>query len=77
MMAKMTEDDLRDILNEAAREMAGLYDNPRSWQAWIIYLLVRLEEQSTRLQAGDLETFKEMLSALQDGVRNRLRTGGW
>ena len=27
-MAKITEDDLRDILNEAAEEIAGLYDNP-------------------------------------------------
>ena len=76
-MAKITEDDLREILNEAAESMAGLYDNPRSWQAWIIYLLERLEEQSTRLQAGDLETFKEMLAALQDGIRTRTRTGGW
>ena len=75
-MAK-SEDELREILNDTASEMAAMYDNPRSWQAWMCYLLERLEEHANRLQSGDLESYKEMLAALQDQIRNRLRTGGW
>lgn len=72
-----SEDELRDVLNKAAVEMAEMYDNPRSWQSWLVYMLERLEEQAMYKQAGNMETFKEMLSALQDQLRNRLRTGGW
>jgi hypothetical protein len=71
------EDDLRDVLNETAMEISQMYDNPRSWQSWLVYLLERLEEQATRKESGNMESFKEMLSALQDELRNRLRTGGW
>ena len=71
------EDELRDVLNETAMEMSKMYDNPRSWQSWLVYLLERLEEQATLNQSGNMESFKEMLSALQDELRNRLKTGGW
>jgi hypothetical protein len=42
----------------------------------MVYLLARLEEKST-ITASDKEAFLEMLSALQDEIRNRMRTGGW
>lgn len=72
-----SEDELRDILNGTALELAEMYENPRSWQSWLVYLLERLEERSMLKQAGNMETYKEMLAALQDQIRNRLRTGGW
>jgi hypothetical protein len=37
----------------------------------------RLEDQAAKAGPTDRETFVEMLSALQDEVRNRVRTGGW
>lgn len=70
------EDDLRESLNTMARDMAELESNPRTWLSWIVYLLARLEEKTTT-NASDRESFVEMLSALQDEIRNRLRTGGW
>jgi hypothetical protein len=70
------EDDLRDALNDIASDMIELESNPRTWLSWIIYLLARLEEKST-ITASDKEAFMEMLSALQDEIRNRNRTGGW
>ncbi len=76
-MAKSNEDELRDILSQTAQDIARMYDNPRSWESWLAYLLERLEEQATRRSPADMDTFKEMLSALQDEIRNRLRTGGW
>jgi len=42
----------------------------------MVYLLARLEEQSN-ISPSDKEAFSEMLSALQDEIRNRMRTGGW
>ena len=70
------EDDLRDALNALASDMVDLESNPRTWLSWMVYLLARLEEKST-ITASDKEAFSEMLSALQDEIRNRMRTGGW
>ena len=70
------EDDLRDALNDLASDMVELESNPRTWLSWMVYLLARLEEKST-ITASDKEAFSEMLSALQDEIRNRMRTGGW
>ena len=70
------EDDLRDSINGLANDMVDLESNPRTWLSWMVYLLARLEEKST-ITAADKEAFSEMLSALQDEIRNRMRTGGW
>lgn len=71
------EEELRDILDEAAMTMSAAQSNPRTWLSWIVYLLARLEEKSTNENPADKDSFLEMLSALQDEVRNRARTGGW
>ena len=70
------EDDIRDALNNIANDMVELESNPRTWLSWMVYLLARLEEKST-ITASDKEAFFEMLSALQDEIKNRMRTGGW
>lgn len=71
------EDELRDILNETAKSIASVQGNPRTWLAWMVYLLARLEEQATNENPAYKESFLEMLAALQDEIRNRTRTGGW
>jgi hypothetical protein len=71
------EDELRDILNEAVKDIAESESNPRAWLSWVVYLLARLEEKSTNENPANRESFLEMLSALQDEIRNRARTGGW
>ncbi len=76
-MVNSNEDELRDVLNETAREISRMYGNPRSWQSWLVYLLGQLEERANQRNQGDMDNFKEMLSTLQDEIRNRLRTGGW
>jgi hypothetical protein len=75
-MSKVNENDLRDILDKTALEIAKTSSNPRTWQSWMIYLLERLESQATQNSAY-MESYKEMLSSLQDELRNRLKTGGW
>lgn len=75
-MSRSNEDELRDILDKTAQEIAQMYPNPRTWQSWMIYLLERLEAQAMQNSAY-METFKEMLASLQDELRNRLKTGGW
>ena len=71
------EDNIRDILNEAVEEIIQVQSNPRSWLSWMVYLLARLEEQATKTGTASRESYMEMLSALQDEIRNRSRTGGW
>jgi hypothetical protein len=71
------EDELRDVLNEAAKSISAAQSNPRTWLAWVVYLLARLEEQATNETPVYKESFLDMLSALQDEIRNRTRTGGW
>ncbi len=75
-MSKKSMDDLRDVLDAAALEIAQLDSNPRTWQAWMVYLLGRLEAQAASNPAY-MESFKEMLGALQEELRNRVKTGGW
>jgi hypothetical protein len=70
------EDELRDTLDKTAKEIARLQNNPRTWLSWMVYLLGRLEEQAAN-QNPDKTPFTEMLTALMDAIRNRLRTGGW
>ncbi|RPH58538.1 MAG: hypothetical protein EHM81_09820 [Chloroflexi bacterium] len=71
------EDALREVLDEAAQEIAQAQGNPRTWLSWMVYLLARLEEQATRSGSANRESYMEMLAALQDAIRNRARTGGW
>jgi len=75
-MSKTNEDDLREILADAAQELSKKYPNPRTWQSWLIYLLERLEAKAIENPAYT-ESFKEMIVSLQDELRNRLKTGGW
>lgn len=71
------EDELREILNEAVNSISAAQSNPRTWLAWMVFLLRRLEEKATNENPAYKESFTEMLSALQDEIRNRTRTGGW
>jgi len=71
------EDELRDVLKEAATTISSAQSNPRTWLAWVVYLLARLEEKATNENPAYKESFMDMLSALQDEIRNRQRTGGW
>ncbi len=70
------EDELRDILNNTAREISSTQNNPRTWVSWMVYLLGQLEQEAIK-QNPDKTAFNEMLSALQDVIRNRQKTGGW
>jgi hypothetical protein len=71
------DDEFRDLLKETAREISRLEGNPRTWLSWMVYLLARLEEQATDQNPANKDSYVAMLSALQDEIRNRLRTGGW
>ncbi len=71
------DDELRDVLNETSNELARVQANPRTWLSWMVYLLARLEEKATNQSPAGKESYVSMLSALQDEIRNRLRTGGW
>ena len=71
------EDELRDVLKEAATSISSAQSNPRTWLSWVVYLLARLEEKATNENPAYKESFVDMLSALQDEIRNRQRTGGW
>ncbi|MCA2003043.1 MAG: hypothetical protein LDL51_14360 [Chloroflexi bacterium] len=69
------EDDIREILEQAAQEIAEAQTSPRTWLSWVVYLLARLEDQADRLNSR--ESYMETLSALQSEIKNRVRTGGW
>src|SRR5829696_6418041 len=71
------EDELRDVLNKAVSSISAAQNNPRTWLAWIVYLLARLEEKATNENPAYKESFVDMLSALQDEIRLGQRTGGW
>lgn len=71
------EDELRDILDNTANEISQLSGNPRTWLSWLVYLLERLDQKAMDVNPAYQQTYKEMLTALQDAIRNRLTRGGW
>lgn len=71
------EDDLKEILDEAAIKIARVDTNPRTWQTWVVYLLSKLEAQALDADPAHQAAYREMLPALLDSIRNRERTGGW
>ena len=71
------EDDIRDALNQAVKVIAEDDSNPRTWQSWLVYLLGQLEAEAAKGSPANREHFTDMLSALQDAIRNRKQTGGW
>ena len=71
------DDELRDMLDQAAKEIARAQSNPRTWLSWMVYLLVQLEERANNENPASKQSYSEMLIALQDALRNRVRTGGW
>ena len=71
------EDNIRELLNDAVKEIIEADDNPRTWLSWVVYLLAKLEEKVTQMGPVNRASYVEMLDALQDEIRNRNRTGGW
>ncbi|MBN2385603.1 MAG: hypothetical protein JXB85_01185 [Anaerolineales bacterium] len=71
------ESALRDDLLETAKQIVDLQSNPRTWLSWVVYLLARLEEQATLGSPANRVSYFEMLEALQEEIRNRMKTGGW
>lgn len=71
------DDELRDILRSTAQEISRLQTNPRTWLSWMVYLLAQLEDRATHQSVASRDSYTSMLTALQDEIRNRLRTGGW
>ena len=71
------DDELRDVLNRTADVIARLQTNPRTWLSWLVYLLVQLEVKANNENPANKISYSELLTALQDAIRNRLRTGGW
>ena len=71
------EDELREILDEAVNSISSAQNNPRTWLAWVVYLLRNMEEKATNENPAYKESFVDMLAAPQDEIRNRQRTGGW
>lgn len=71
------DDELRDILNKTAEQISRLTPNPRTWLAWLVYLLERLEREASTEDTSHRDLFRDMLAALEDAIRNRRNTGGW
>jgi hypothetical protein len=71
------EDELREILDQTAKEISQVDHNPRTWLSWMVYLLGRLDRLSMDVNPNDRQLYKEMLRALQGAIRDRLNRGGW
>jgi hypothetical protein len=72
-----TDDALREILAQTAKDLRNLSDNPSTWGTWLVYLLDQLEQQAMNETPMDADLYREMLPTLQDAIRSRLNTGGW
>ena len=71
------EYELREELDQAAKDIARFSGNPATWQTWVQYLLRGLEQQAMDVNPTHQEYYDDMLSLLQDIIHQRLKTGGW
>jgi hypothetical protein len=71
------DDELKDILDETAKQIANLSTNPRTWLNWLVYLLEQLEKEASNENTSHKDLFRDTLSALEDALRNHRNTGGW
>ena len=71
------DDELRELLDKTASEIKRLSSNPRTWLSWMVYLLAALEKQATDINPANTDRFKEMLTALDEAIRNRFKRGSW
>jgi hypothetical protein len=75
-MGYSSEDELREVMGQMAKDLAETYSNPSSWGTWLVFLFERLEAQAAVSPSGK-EAFRDLLSYVQESIRNRVRTGGW
>lgn len=71
------EYQLREELDQAARDIASYTSNPSTWITWIKYFLKNLEDQALDVNPVHQEYYEDMLSILEDSIHARLSTGGW
>jgi hypothetical protein len=71
------DDELKDILDETARQISSISPNPRTWLPWVLYLLERMEKEATSENSTYKDLYRDMLAALEDALRNKRNTGGW
>jgi hypothetical protein len=71
------EYELREDLEAVADLLHRYNSNPSSWLSWVTYFLARLDDKSMDIDPANQRRYEEMLSALQDNIHNRRRTGGW
>jgi hypothetical protein len=71
------ESELRDILREAAEAIADFSGNPRTWLSWIIFFMEQLEKHAMATDPVYQQLYQDLLPALQDAVRNRVKYGTW
>lgn len=71
------EYQLREELDQVARDIDLYSSNPSTWLTWIKYLLTKLEDQALDVNPVHQEYYEDMLSILEDSIHTRLNTGGW
>ena len=71
------DDELKDILDETAKQISNLSPNPRTWLPWVLYLLERMETEANSENTTYKDLYRDMLAALEDALRNKRNTGGW
>jgi len=72
------DEELREILENTAKDISRLTSNPYTWQSWLVYLLACLEKEAigSKSTSGS-GAYKEMLAALQESIRNYSRNGSF
>ena len=67
------EDDLKEAIEDLARDIATLEPNPVDWEGWVSYMIEQLEgEAQRRVRIDDFEKMLRTLAGeLVDRVENR------
>jgi hypothetical protein len=64
--------ELRELLDDTAQDMAQVLPESSDWARWLTYLLEGLDNL-----ANDSQEFEEMLDDLKNTIETRLEAGRW
>lgn len=64
--------ELRELLDDTAQDMAQVLPDSSDWSRWLMYLLEGLDGL-----ANDPQEFEEMLDDLKNTIETRLEAGRW
>ena len=69
--------EIRQLLDDTAKDLAQALPEPGEWSGWIVYLLEVLEVAAMDIDPDHPEAFEMSISGIAAEIGGRLQEGRW